>query len=116
MMDDLWVATAQHVELSDEKRQEFFGAKGAGPVVHDNKRTYHRYYMRSRAIVKRGTALLGGYTKDISRKGVGFLSPVPLMPKERVILRVRTTELSLEITRCRRIDKGCFECGGRFAL
>ena len=116
LMDDLWAATAQRVELSDEEQQKFFAAKGAGPVSHANKRTYHRFYLRSRAVLKRNNTLLGTYTKDISRQGVGFLSPVPLKPKERVKLRVPTAELSLEITRCRRVDQSCFECGGRFAL
>jgi PilZ domain len=116
LIDQLWTAATERVELSDEEREKFFGVKGAGPVFHDNKRTYHRYYMRSRAILKRGETLIGAYTKDVSRQGVGFISPVPLKPKERVKLRVPAAELSLEIARCRRVDKGCFECGGRFAL
>ena len=72
--------------------------------------------MRGKAVLKRGESLHGTYTKDVSRQGVGFLSPVPLLPKERVKLRVAATELSLEVTRCRRVDPGCFECGARFAM
>ena len=38
------------------------------------------------------------------------------MPKELVKLRLATTELSLEVARCRRLEQGCFDCGARFAL
>jgi len=115
-MDDLWEATAAKVELPDSLRAAFFGAQGPGPLFHDNRRSFHRYFMRGKAVLKRGTSMIGAYTKDVSRQGVAFLSPVALLPKERVKLRVPTVELSLEVTRCRRIEPKCFECGARFAL
>jgi hypothetical protein len=116
LMEDLWEATSTKVELPDFLKPSFFGAAGPEPVFHDNKRSYHRYFMRGKAVLKRGKTMLGTYTKDVSRQGVAFFSPVPLLPKERVKLRVPTAELSLEITRCRRIEPKCFECGARFAL
>jgi hypothetical protein len=116
LMDELWQATASRVELRDAARQAFFAVHGAGPLYYDNRRIYHRYYMRGKAVLKRGTSMHGTYTKDVSRQGVGFLSPVPLLPKERVKLRTAAAELSLEVTRCRRVDPGCFECGAKFAL
>ena len=116
LMEDLWNATATKVQLSAALKNDFFAARGAGPVYFDNKRTYHRYYMRGKAVLKRGEAIIATYTKDVSRQGVAFLSPVPLMPKERVKLRVPAAELGLEVTRCRKIEPGCFECGAKFAL
>jgi hypothetical protein len=116
LMEDLWNSTATKLQLSAALKEEFFGAHGAGPVYFDNKRTYHRYYMRGKAVLKRGTTIIATYTKDVSRQGVAFLSPVPLMPKERVKLRVPAAELGLEVTRCRKIEPGCFECGAKFAL
>jgi hypothetical protein len=116
LMDDLWDATSAKTELSPSLQQAFFAAQGACPVHTDNKRSYHRYYMRSKAVLKRGTAMLGTYTKDVSRQGVAFLSPVALLPKERVKLRLPAAELSLEITRCRRLEPACFECGARFIV
>jgi PilZ domain len=115
-MDDLWQATTAKVELPEPLKQQFFGAHGPGPIFHDNKRSFHRYYMRGKAVLKRGKSLLGTYTKDVSRQGVAFFSPVQLLPKERVKLRVSAAELSLEVTRCRRLDPKCFECGAKFAL
>ena len=116
LMNDLWEATPSKVELPDALRSCYFGAHGPEPVFHDNRRSYHRYYMRGKAVLKRGTSMIGTYTKDVSRQGVAFLSPVALLPKERVKLRVTTAELSLEVTRCRRLEPKCFECGAKFAL
>lgn len=116
LMDDLWEATTSKVELPDSLKQSYFGAQGAASVFHDNKRSYHRYYMRGKAVLKRGKSMIGTYTKDVSRQGVAFLSPVPLLPKERVKLRVPAAELNLEVTRCRRLEPNCFECGAKFAL
>jgi hypothetical protein len=116
LMDDLWNATSAKVELPESTMRQFFAARGAEPVRSDNQRTYHRYYMRGKAVLKRGQTMLGTYTKDVSRQGVAFLSPVALLPKERVKLRVPAAELTLVVTRCRRIEQDCYECGAKFAL
>jgi PilZ domain len=116
IMDELWEATPAKVELPDSLRPAYFSAQGPEPLFHDNRRSYHRFFMRGKAVLKRGPSMIGTYTKDVSRQGVAFLSPVPLLPKERVKLRVPATELSLEVTRCRRLDPKCFECGAKFAL
>lgn len=116
LMDDLWEATTAKVELPESLRTEYFGADGPGPICADNRRVYHRYFMRSKAVLKRGNAMLGTLTKDVSRQGVAFLSPVALLPKERIKLRVPAAELTLEVNRCRRVSKNCFECGAKFAL
>jgi hypothetical protein len=115
LIDELWESAATKVRLSDSLRQ-FMEQEGAMPIYHDNRRAYHRYFMRGKAVVLRGNATLAAYTKDVSRQGIGFLSPVQLLPKERVRLHMPKAQLSLEIARCRRVDQGCFECGARFAL
>jgi hypothetical protein len=116
LMDDLWEATPTKVELPEALKPTYFAVQGPEPLFHDNRRAYHRYYMRGKAVLKRGPSMMGTFTKDVSRQGVAFLSPVPLLPKERVKLRVPSAELNLEVTRCRRIDPKCFECGAKFAL
>jgi hypothetical protein len=116
LMEDLWEATTSKVELPEQLRATFFGAQGPEPLFHDNKRSYHRYFMRGKAVLRRGETTFGTYTKDISRQGVAFYSPVPLLPKERVRLRLAAAELSLEVARCRRVEPNFYECGARFAL
>ena len=87
------------------------------PSLNDSKRSYHRFYLRGRAIVKHKDMLLGAYTKDVSRQGIGFLSPVQLMPMEQIGVQLPNgAEYSLEVTRCRRVDEGCFDCGAKFVL
>jgi PilZ domain len=112
----LWESTDPKV-LLPAHLANFFEPQGAMPVRPDNRRGYHRYFMRGKAILKRNGVMLGSYTKDVSRQGVGFLSPVPLLPLQRVQLQLANgTELHLEVARCRRVDKDCFDCGARFAL
>ena len=115
-LEDLWQASVKKVEMSDSMKTEYFSVAGATPLFFDNRRTYHRYQMRGKAVLKRGESMLGTYTKDVSRQGIAFLSPVPLLPKEHVKLQVPKAELSLEVTRCRRIEPACFECGAKFSL
>jgi PilZ domain len=116
VIDDLWESAAAKAQLPGALSRDFFDRRGPMTLHFENKRNYHRYYMRGKALLKRGDVLFGTYTKDVSRQGLGFLSPVQLMPKERVKLQLPTAELSLEVARCRRVDNACFECGARFAL
>lgn len=116
LIEEMWESAPTKVRLTESLRQMFMEQHGAMPIYHDNRRAYHRYFMRGKAVVLRGDTTLAAYTKDVSRQGIGFLSPVQLLPKERVRLCLPKAQLSLEIARCRRVDQGCFECGARFAL
>jgi hypothetical protein len=116
VIEGLWDSLEVKAQLPAWLEKDFFACRGPMPVFSENKRAFHRYYMRFKALLRRRDTLLGSYTKDVSRQGVGFLSPVELLPQERVQLRLPAAELNLQVTRCRRVDKGCFECGAIFAL
>jgi len=116
LIAELWETTETKIQISESMQKDFFEVQGPTPRFYDNKRSFHRFFMRGKAVLKRRDTVFGAVTKDVSRQGVGFLSPVQLMPKERIDLRVPTAELRLEVARCRRIDKGCFDCGARFVL
>ncbi len=73
VVGELWEAAPKKVTLSDSFRKAFFAPHGAMPMFHDNRRAYHRYFMRGKAVVLRGGITLAAYTKDVSRQGVGFL-------------------------------------------
>ena len=117
-IDEAWVSADKKVELPQSLGPFFFTKTGPMPVHQDeNKRGFHRHYMRGKALLKRGASTFGTYTKDISRKGIGLLSPVQLMPLERIALVLPNgSTLHLEVTRCRRLERNCFDCGARFAL
>jgi hypothetical protein len=96
---------------------DFFERQGMTPNQHSSRRVYHRFFLRSKAIVRRQGIALGCYSVDASRSGIAFLSPVEMELKERVSIRLpKTKEFQLEIARCRRIDDECFECGAIFVL
>jgi hypothetical protein len=114
---DEWEAADAQVQIPDALRKEFFGKSGPMPLHHENHRGYHRYFVRVKAVLQRDEMKLGCYTKDLSRQGIGLLSPVPLLPMDHVQLHLPNgSVLDLEIVRCRRIERECFDCGARFAL
>jgi hypothetical protein len=105
------------IELPSLAKKGFFAMKGPMPVYLDSRRGYHRFHLRDKAILKHQSKLLGTYTIDVSRQGIGFLSPYQLWPKERVqLLLTSGREYDLQVTRCRRRGKNLFECGGRFVI
>ena len=95
LIEDLWESASAKVRLPEPLSEQFFAPRGPMPVFHDNRRSYHRYYMRGKSLLKRGETTLGVYTIDVSRQGVGFLSPVPLLPKERIELRLANRRAEL---------------------
>jgi hypothetical protein len=116
LSDFEWDALKQKAQLP-KQLQHYFDRRGAMPVHPDSRRAYHRFYLRSKAIVRRQDMFLGVYTADASRKGIRFLSPVQLLPKERLGIRLpKTKEFQIEITRCRRLEDACYECGARFVV
>jgi hypothetical protein len=118
LMEKLWEAAEATLQLPEPEAKYFFEFKGPMPSGHfDNRRSYHRFYLRDKAIVTRKRSTLGVFTTDISRQGIGFLSPVQMLPKERVqLLLTSGTEYYLLLTRCRRRTDNLFECGGRFVV
>jgi len=115
LIAELWDLTTHKVQLPESTANEFLEANGPTPAYYDDHRAFLRFRLRTKAVLKRGDESLGAYLTDISRKGAGFLSPVQLMPKEIVQLTLATRKVRVEVTRCRRIEKDCFECGGKFA-
>jgi PilZ domain-containing protein len=115
LMEKLWEMASTKVD-PNSLGKDFFALHGPAQPMGHNNRAYHRHYMRGKAVLKRGDTVVGAYTKDVSRQGIGFLSPVQLLPKEQVKLQLPVAELNLEITRCRRLEKECFECGAKFVL
>jgi hypothetical protein len=95
----------------------FFESNGPMPVHPESRRSYQRYYLRSNATLRMRDKVLGVYTTDASRKGIRFLAPMQLLPKERGRIRLPNTKaFQIEIVRCRRVDDCCYECGANFVL
>jgi hypothetical protein len=114
--EELWAAAKIRVKLPALTAKYFFEPKGPMSNHHSSRRSFHRYYMRSKAVLIQGEVIYGAYTTDISRQGIGFLSPQPLLPKSKWTLKLPGGgEYELLVTRCHRESDNCFTCGGRFA-
>jgi PilZ domain len=112
--DGLW----EQVELTARipaEMTDFFQREGPLPTRVDCRRAYPRFYMRGKAVLRWDEKLFGVYTVDASRKGIRFFSPMQLLPKLRVHLRIpKVQEFQVEIVRCCRLDEGCYDCGAVF--
>jgi PilZ domain len=95
----------------------FFEQEGPLPVRPDCRRAYPRFYLRGKAILRLDSRLFGVYTVDASRRGIRFISPIQLLPKLRVWLRLpKIKEFQVEIVRCRRFEECCYDSAGVFVL
>ncbi len=111
-----WEKVDQKTSLPQEL-SDFFDRVGPVPAQSGCRRAYQRFYIRDRAILHLNDTILGVYTIDASRQGLGFLSPIPIDLKERCRIRLpKTKEFQLQIVRCRQVAEGCYECGAMFIL
>lgn len=100
-----------------EKFTDFFERHGTVRAREGCRRAYLRFYLRGQAIVEHSGAQLGVFTTDASRQGIGFLSPIQLLPKQRCRIQLpKTKGFQIEVVRCRRVDERCYECGATFVL
>ena len=113
--DEVW-GTAKVQAALDQMDDEFFKSGGAGaPLTDDSRRRYSRVSAPGRAIALHGQDRYGVITIDISPLGIGFYSPVQLLPKDSVTLFFEPAEqLPLEIRRCVRTEGTTYNCGGVF--
>ena len=97
--------------------EEFFAA--SGPLLDRDscRRAHERYHLRCRGIIKKDLQTHAVYLQDVSRMGMGLLSPVQLFPRQRIQLWLENqSSYQLEITRCRRLGPSCYVCGTVFIL
>jgi len=112
--DAVWA----NVELTARipaKMTDFFEKQGPTPVRVPDRRAYRRFYLRGKAVLRSDDWLLGIYTVDASRRGIGFFSPIQLLPKLHVRLQLpNVREFEIEIVRCCRLEEQCYHCGAVF--
>ena len=113
-LDDVWAQVVEETQLTETLRASYF-RDGPLPPLPDCRRTYQRFYLRAKGVLKRGDDLLGVYLKDMSRTGVGLYAPIQLFPKEQLEIWIfpARRKLALEMVRCRRKGPACYECGTR---
>lgn len=111
-------ATVQLPEAYDAK------PNGATSVsLPSDSRRYARIAMRSEAVcevfptlpaISRARGFVKVHTKDISRGGIAFLTPVQLYPCEQLVLWTLSGKLRCEVKRCQKLGERCYEIGAAF--
>lgn len=111
-----WASLAVRANLPTTD-EEFFGRQGPTPVNPDTRRRFHRMFLRTQAVLKYRGDYLAAYLTDLSRAGVGLVSPVQLLPCETIELWLQDgRHLTVYTARCIRVDTACYNCGGVFKL
>jgi hypothetical protein len=109
-----WQELASRAELPCSW-QEYMAGAGAVQTTPDDGRKYCRIALRGIAIIFVDEQAHAAYAKDVSKVGMGFFSPVNLLPRTCIRLWVPGRSLlRLRVSRCRRLGERCFECGGLF--
>jgi hypothetical protein len=92
--------------------EEYSSTGGVSLETTGSTRKHCRIALRSIAIVFDGEQKYAAYAKDVSKGGIGFYSPVQLLPRAIVRLWIPGRSLfRLRVTRCRRLDHRSYECG-----
>ena len=114
LIDDSWELLASAAQLPEEWT-DFFDHEGPTPLAFDDQRSYRRFYLRGKALLRRDDTLHGVYTKDVSRTGISFYCSEQLFPREQVSIWLPDgTNHRLKIARCHRVQSKCYECGATF--
>jgi|GEM_PF-874335 len=114
--DQVWGTAKAQATLNQEDEAFLFASGAADPLTDDSRRRYRRVRARGRALAIRGQDRYGVITIDISPMGIGFYSPIPLLPQEQIILYFEPAEqLALKIRRCIRTEGTTYSCGGNFS-
>lgn len=110
----LWEQAKLRAELPASD-SEFLSKRGPTRGRYESRRTYHRFYLRTKAILEADGSLLGIYTKDVSRRGIGFVSPIHLDLGSNFRLRLPSgANYMIEVDRCSAVGDRSFDCGARF--
>jgi hypothetical protein len=96
--------------------EEFLSGVGEPSLQGASRRQYQRAMLRKHAVITVGPDQHAVFTKDVSRKGFGLLSPLQLFPCDELEIAVADLPMvRLVVRRCRRIAERCYDCGADFA-
>jgi hypothetical protein len=109
-----WHALSSKVDLPDSISQHL-RLQGHDGAMMGCQRRYARLPVHKMAILIDGADQHACVSKDVSRIGMGFYSPVDFLPKKTMRLWLPSGQIvSLRVMRCRRHAKNCYEIGAVF--
>lgn len=101
---------------------DYFEDRGEIASLENDERHNQRLKVRTHGVLWFDRSLpfcprtrdpVGVYTRDFSKNGMGFLSPLQIFPEEQVRILLPTFWLQLNVIRTRRITSKCYEVGAR---
>lgn len=111
LSEDSWRKLSSRAELPFSW-EEYVTSGGVSHSRVNSTRKHCRVSLRSIAIVIDGDQQHAAYAKDVSKCGLGFYSPIHMLPRTIIRLWVPGRALlRLRITRCRRLGERSYECG-----
>jgi hypothetical protein len=109
-----WHALSSKVDLPDSISQHLC-LKGHDGAMMGCQRRYARLPVHKMAILIDGADQHACISKDVSRIGMGFYSPMDFLPNKTVRLWLPNGQIvSLRVMRCRRRAKHCYEIGATY--
>ena len=113
LSEQLWQALESRTLLPESLQGHL---QKHGDVVTANcQRRYARTPLNRIAIALVGDQRHACFAKDLSRMGIGFYSPVNLLPKQVLQLWLPSGKtVPLRVTRCWRMATACYEIGTIF--
>lgn len=94
---------------------EFYGAEAQQPAFPITRRRFERINVRVPAIMMQEETYHGIYIRDASRMGLGIYSPIQLLPMSEVRIWLPEEDpLILQVRRCVKQQRQCYEVGGEF--
>lgn len=116
LIDTAWRTLGSKAALPNNAA-EFFDRHGPMPTMENSQRRFQRYFARTKGLLRIDGVTHGVYVRDLSRNGIGFVSPVQLFPRQRVEMElVGNRHVVLENVRCRRLAARSYECGAMFVV
>lgn len=114
LSEQVWLRLTSRVELPEKLAADMRNVAG-NSLYTECKRQYARRTFHKPVIVIDGKNHHACFSKDLSRTGLGFYSPINFLPKKLIRMWLPNGEVLLvRITRCRRLGERCYEIGSRF--
>lgn len=98
----------------------FFHEKGIASSCHADPRRHQRMNVRTPGLLwferplpafPRDRSPVGIYTRDLSRRGLGLVTPMQLYPEEIIRAVLTTFWVEVRVVSCRRVSEACYIAG-----
>ncbi|WP_425399556.1 hypothetical protein [Aeoliella sp.] len=114
IVDALWKQAHSTVQLPPTMELHSPHAKSP-PKIHTALHSFDWYKWQTRCILLCGETLFGILSRDLSRSGIGFYSPIEVRPGETAeVVLPSLRVLKIKSLHSTKLNDVCYECGACF--